>query len=418
MTERSNMRTYRQLRVVVPLATAALLAAACGGSSSGGSSQAGGSSGGSGGATFTIAYQGPLSGGNQQLGLNMSNAVKLAIQQANAGKTFGKLPFTLTFAQQDDQGLPNIAPSATQKILGISNLIGVIGPAFSGATKASEPFYSQANVATISPSATEPDLATSGWKNFFRVVADDNAQGPADAQYLGKVAKVSSVYSVNDASAYGAGLEKAFDGATSANGLKLAGHQTAPGTTQCQAGNGNVQQYNTLATKIKASGAASVLYAGYYCDFALLAKQLRAAGYNGLLVSDDGSNDPHYISQAGASVANGTVLSCACQETIKSAGFSSFATAFKQVAGFPSGTYSAEAYDATNAMISAMKSEGANPTKAGLIAALHKPGFSYKGISKTVSFTSDGNYNGSAVYMYKVAGGKIGELGLISKLAA
>ena len=39
--------------------------------------------------TYTIAYEGPLSGGNQQLGLNMEYAVALAIKQANAGTTFG-----------------------------------------------------------------------------------------------------------------------------------------------------------------------------------------------------------------------------------------------------------------------------------------------------------------------------------------
>ena len=40
--------------------------------------------------TYTIAYEGPLSGGDAQLGLNMKFAVALAINQANAGKTFGK----------------------------------------------------------------------------------------------------------------------------------------------------------------------------------------------------------------------------------------------------------------------------------------------------------------------------------------
>lgn len=412
------MRFARPAQLAVALVAASLGMAACGSSSSGGTTSSGGNSSNSGSKpTFTIAYQGPLSGGNAQLGLNMSYAVKLAVQQANAGTTFGSLPFTLQFSQQDDQGLPNIAPTATQKILGIKNLIAVVGPAFSGATKASEPAYSQKNVATVSPSATEPDLATSGWNNFFRVVADDNAQGPADAQYLGKVAKVTSVYSVDDASAYGAGLVKAFDAATSKNGLTLVKHTTAPGTTQCQAGNGNVQQYNTLATQIKSSGAKSVFYAGYYCDFALLAKQLRAAGYTGQLVSDDGSNDPHYVKQAGTSVANGTVLSCACQETINSSAFTKFASQFKTVANFAPGTYSAEAYDAANTIISAMKGIGANPTTAGVVSALHASGFSYPGISKTVSFASNGNYAGSAVYMYKVEGGTIKELGLISKLA-
>jgi branched-chain amino acid transport system substrate-binding protein len=414
------MRTSRAIRRVAPLALAAIAAAACGSSSSGGTPPSSGgstSSSTSGGSTFTIAYQGPLSGGNAQLGENMSFAVKLAVQQANAGTTFGQLPFKLAFAQQDDQGSATVAPTAAQKILGISNLIAVVGPAFSGATAAAEPLFSQAGVATVSPSATAPDLATSGWKNFFRVVADDNSQGPADAEYLGKVAGIKSVFSVDDASDYAAGLVKTFDAAAPKDGVKLISHQTAPGTTQCQAGTGNVQQYNTLATKIKSSGAASVFYAGYYCDFALLAKQLRAAGYTGQLVSDDGSNDPHYVSGAGKSVAEGTVLSCACQETIKGAAFSSFATAFKGVANFAPGTYSAEAYDSANSIISAMKAMGSAPTKAGVISALHAPGFSYKGISKTVTFAPNGNYGGSAVYMYKVENGTIVQLGLISKLA-
>ena len=47
--------------------------------------------------TFDIAYEGPLSGGNAQLGLNMEFSVKYAINMANSGMSqFGKLPFTLT----------------------------------------------------------------------------------------------------------------------------------------------------------------------------------------------------------------------------------------------------------------------------------------------------------------------------------
>ena len=126
--------------------------------------------------------------------------------QANAGTTFGNLPFKLAFAQEDDQGTDTAAPAAVAKVLQISNLIAVVGPAFSGATAASEPTYSKAGVATVSPSATAPNLATSGWHNFFRVVADDNSQGPADAQYMGKVGHLKKVYVVDDASTYAAGL--------------------------------------------------------------------------------------------------------------------------------------------------------------------------------------------------------------------
>ena len=55
--------------------------------------------------TFDLAYEGPLSGGNAQLGLNMAYAVQYAISQANSGKSaFGNLPFKLTYIAKDDQG--------------------------------------------------------------------------------------------------------------------------------------------------------------------------------------------------------------------------------------------------------------------------------------------------------------------------
>ena len=64
---------------------------------------------------FDIAYEGPLSGGNAQLGLNMEYSVELAINQANSGMSqFGKLPFTLQFVHKDDQGSATLSPTDAQ----------------------------------------------------------------------------------------------------------------------------------------------------------------------------------------------------------------------------------------------------------------------------------------------------------------
>ena len=95
--------------------------------------------------TYTIAYEGPLSGGNAQLGLNMKFAVQLAINQANAGTTFGHLPFKLAFLAADDQGSATQSPTAAQQVIGNSSVMALVGPAFSGATKAAEPLYAQAS---------------------------------------------------------------------------------------------------------------------------------------------------------------------------------------------------------------------------------------------------------------------------------
>jgi len=171
--------------------------------------------------TFDLAYEGPLSGGNAQLGLNMAYAVQYAINQANAGKSqFGLLPFTLKYVAKDDQGSPTLSPTDAQELTSNPAVIAVVGPAFSGATKAAEPTFSAHNLATVSPSATNTLLATSGWHNFFRDVADDSVQGPADANYVVQVLHLTKLYVTNDASTYGEGLAGAFaaqatkDGAT------------------------------------------------------------------------------------------------------------------------------------------------------------------------------------------------------------
>jgi branched-chain amino acid transport system substrate-binding protein len=404
----------KKVRSTATLLTIGVIAAtslaACGSSKS---------SSGSSGSSYTIAYEGPLSGGNQQLGLNELYSVELAINQANAGTSaFGKLPFTLKFTKQDDMGTADGAPTAAQTLIADSSVVAVVGPAFSGATKAAEPYFSQADLATVSPSATNPALATSGWKNFFRVLADDNAQGPADAEYLGKVVKATSVYLVDDASSYATGLATAFKGAAAANGLTITA-ETAPGTTQCQAGNGNVQQYAALSAKVKSANPSAVFYAGYYCDLALFAKALRSAGYTGTIMSGDGSDDPTYIKQAGASVAEGTLLSCACAELATTGAAATFASGFKALAGFSAGTYSGEAYDATNAIISVMKqlaTSGQKITRSAIVTGLTS--VDYQGLTKTVKFTTGGNIAGTAVYVNKVENGVIDQLGLVSALAS
>lgn len=375
-----------------------------------------GGSGGSSGPSYTIAYEGPLSGGDAQLGLNMKFAVQLAINQANEGtSSFGHLPFTLKFQAADDQGSGTVSPSVATSLVDNNNVIAVVGPAFSGATKAAEPTFSAANLATVSPSATNPALATSGWSNFFRVVADDNAQGPADADYIANTLKDTSVYVVNDASAYAVGLSSAF--ATQANKDGLSVHsQQVPGTTQCSEGSGSVTEYPAAASLVKSSGAQALFYAGYYCGFADFAKALRSAGFTGQLFSDDGSLDPHYVSGAGNSVAQGTLLSCACEDLSTVPAAASFDSAFQKLAGFKVGTYSGEAYDATNAIIDVLKTEAASAgashiTRGDVVSGLAS--VTYTGLTKTVHFLSNGNIAGTAVYVYKVSpDGTITQLGL------
>lgn len=388
------MRTSRAVTLATPLALAALLAAACGGGSSGGSS---GAKGGGSGKTYTIACQGPLTGDNAALGINICDGAKLAIDQANAK---GGLGFKVAYTPVDDQGTPDGARPAAASIAGNSNIVAVVGPAFSGATQASEQTFAQAGLLSITASATLPSLTdpSNGFTTFYRAVATDATQGQEAAKFLAQKIKATKVYSVDDAEAYGQGLASSLDAALKAAHVTVI-HDSVPQGTKA---------YEPEAAKVVSSGAQAVYYSGYYADGGPFAKALANAGFKGTFMSDDGSKDPNFIKLAGASVANGDYFTCACTD----AG-SSFTSAYQAAFNTAPGTYSAEAYDVANAIISAMKSLGGNITRQALVAAA--PKIHYQGITKLISFGSNHELQTEVVNLFKAENGKIVELGPVDQ---
>jgi len=361
---------------------------------------------------YTIGYEGPLSGGNAQLGINMKWGVELAISQANAT---GKLPFTLKAAWYDDQGSSTLSPAQAQSAVGNRSLVAMVGPAFSGATRAAEPFYANAGVATVSPSATAAALATGLTNNnFMRVVYGDDVQGLADAKYLVKTKSVSKLLVLDDGSFYGSGLAAVV--AASAKTLHATVTTNSyPESSNC-GGLASPSQYASAATSIVASGVTGVFYGGYYYDFGLLLGALATAGYTGKIMSGDGSESASLITGTSpATAANGVYLSAASGGTA-SAFTGKLEVAFKKISGGTASSaalYAPQAYDATNVIIAAMQKAtltGSLESKRIAIRdALHK--ISYKGVTGTIAFQSDGNLVGSGagqISFYQVTNGAIG----------
>jgi branched-chain amino acid transport system substrate-binding protein len=379
--------------MVLPLALAA-----CGSSSSKASPSSGGSTAASGG-TVTIGFQGPLSVNSPQLGINGLDGVKLAVKQANDAKV---LPYTLKLEQSDDQGTPDQGPTAANKLVD-DKVLAVIGPMFSGATKASEPIFTQAGILSVSPSATNPALTTLGFKTFFRVIAPDTIQGKAAADYVVKGLKAKKVFSLDDNSDYGTGLSGALEPQLKADGATVTHDGIDP-----------TKNYTSEATKIIGTSPDAVYYSGYYSEFGPLVKALKGAGYKGIVISGDGSNDDQFIKDAGAANAEGAYLTCACGDANSDPKAATFVKDFTALNGQAPGTYSGEAYDATNALIQVLKGLGAKPTASAVVAAYAK--VDYKGLTKQIKFTSTGEVEGDAVYIYQVKNGKRVVLGLVSDL--
>jgi branched-chain amino acid transport system substrate-binding protein len=385
----------RIVKLAIPVALGALALSACGGKDD--------SAGSGGKPTYTIGYQGPLSGDNSALGINEDNGVKLAVQQANAK---GDLPFVLKVAEGDDQGTPDQAPAAAQKVISDTSVVAVVGPAFSGPTKASAGFYAQSDIAVVSPSATNPTLTdpSNKFTSFLRGAPNDNMQGHGMAEFLSKKIKAKKVYVVDDTTDYGKGLADVARSELKADGVAVV-NDSVPQKTP---------DYTNAATKVVNSGADALIYAGYYADLAPFAKKLQAAGYKGVGISGDGSNDPHFI-QLAQGAAENWYLTCPCTDSTKQQATKDFAAAYQKQFKQAAGTYSGESYDITNMIIGEMKKLGKDVTRSKLLAALKSA--DYQGLTKEFSFQASGEFKGRNVYIYQVQKGKIDYLGDVDSVS-
>ena len=203
--------------------------------------------------------------------------------------------------QFDTEGDPQKATQVAPQIVGDANIIGLLGPAFSGETKATGPIFFQAGLLSLTASATNPALTTNGWTNFFRGLANDAVQGPAVANYMVKTLGYKKVCVVQDNSDYGVGLAEAITPVLGAAADSSCAAKVKTGD----------KDFSATVQLVKGEAPDAVFYAGYYAEGAPFVQQLRDGGVTATFVSADGTNDPQFVAQAGAS-SKDAILSCPC----------------------------------------------------------------------------------------------------------
>ncbi len=405
--EETSVRTSSLAKVAVVGIAGVMALSACSNSkkdtstglNGGVSSTSAGSSGSSSNKTYKIGFQGPLSGDNQQLGINEINAVELAVEQANSKADLG---FKLAVVKSDDGGVADKAPAAAAALLQDTGVLAVVGPAFSGPTSATGKTYAAAGMGMISASATNATLTSSGFTTFHRIVPTDGVEGAQAAAWLGK--KFKKVFVVDDTTTYGKGVADVVQKSLQGKGVTV----TRQGVAQ------NTQDYGAIAQRVTGSGAEALFYGGYDAQAALFAKALTAAGFKGIRMTGNGGKSSVFTSGSGAA-GNGWYFSCGCQDATTAPEAKAFNTAYTAKFNTPPSTYSPEAFDATNAMIEAIKAAAAkgDPTRKSVEDAINA--LDYKGITTQVKFAPNGEAAAATVNLYTQKDGKIVELGNIQQ---
>ncbi|MGH3921586.1 MAG: branched-chain amino acid ABC transporter substrate-binding protein [Pseudonocardiaceae bacterium] len=381
-----------RLRTIVWSCVFVVMVAACGGG--GGGSSAGGGDGGCPEGGVTIAFFGSLTGvTSPQLGINIRNGATLAIDEYNAAAP----ACGVKLVEFDSQGDPAQAPALAQKAVGDPRVVAIVGPAFSGESKAANPIFDEAGLPIVTPSATNPALAQNGWSIFHRAVGNDNAQGPAAAKYITDTLKAANVAVIDDKSEYGKGIadivRQRLGGAVSFNDSIDAA----------------AQDYSSTVNGVRNAGVDVIFYGGYYQEGGRLLKQLRDSGVQAMFVSDDGAKDEQLISVAGRSAAEGAYLTCPCAPIEQVKNGTEFRDAYRKAFNAEPGTYSTEGYDSANVILEAIKSGKVDRTSINEFL----DSVDYAGITKQIKFDQLGEVSDQRVFMYQIKDGVITSVGLI-----
>jgi len=394
------------------VAVAALVAGAC-------SKKTGTTSGGSPGTAtqknVKIEFFGALSGDYKLLVIHGFQAAELAFDQANAGK-FGKLPVKITIEGQDTGGSGDQAAPLADKVVSDSQVVGIIGPAFSGESAAVGDKFDQAGIPFITPSATDDALATHGWTHWFRGVGNNSDEARGAVPYIENVLKPNCTFVGSDGTAYGHGLAAiVFSQLSDAGAAVKPEQQVQPGQ----------KDYSALVSKIASSGCKVVFYGGYSPEGGLIRKQMTQAGLKDVtMVGGDGLKDDTFLSTAG-SAGEGTIAVCPCvsPSDVASGGaanaeqITQFISDYKAKFGEDPGIYALEGWDIAQIYISAFK---AGKTTREAITSYVQGLINYPGLAKTYSWQPDGELFPSdrVMYLYQDKGGQWAFLGNAADLSA
>ena len=344
-----------------------------------------------------LASVAPLSGGTATAGKDNDSGARLAVEDINAkgGVEIGGKKYTIELLSEDDAADPKQGTIAAQKIVDHGKVLGVIGHYNSGVTMAANPVYAKANLFTVTPSASNPDVVAksmktaSGSNSSYRMVAHDGMQGPALAAYANKIG-IKKVAIIDDATTYGKGLADKFEGKAKELGMDVVYREA---TTD------KATDFKAILTKIKGMNPDYLFWGGMDDTAASLVKQMKELGMTTKLASADGPCTKKFIDLAG-DAGEGVVCSQAGMPLSKMAKGAEYNANYeKTFAGQKVQIYSPFAYDAVYALAEAMKIAGSTEREA-IAAAMPKVNFS--GLTGQVAFDEKGDIKGGAISIFQV----------------
>ncbi|MBK8338252.1 MAG: branched-chain amino acid ABC transporter substrate-binding protein [Sterolibacteriaceae bacterium] len=340
-----------------------------------------------------IGAASPLTGPQAHIGVDIRNGTQLAVDDLNAsGLMVGGKKLKLELIAEDDEANPTKATTVAQKLVD-AKVVAVVGHFNSGASIPASKIYSDAGIVQISPGSTNPKYTQQGFKTTYRVVANDDQQGPVGAQFAVQKIGAKNIAVIDDSTAYGQGLANTFEAKAVALGATVVAreHTTDKDT-----------DFTAILTAIKAKNPDLVFFGGIDTQAGPMAKQMAGLGIKAKFLGGDGMQTPNFIKLAGDS-AEGAMASIPGLPKDKMPGGKAFLDRFKAKYNAEVELFAPMGYDAVFVIAEAMKRAGSTEP-AKILAEM--PRTSFKGVIGPIAFDDKGDLKDGPLTIYAVKGGK------------
>lgn len=309
--------------------------------------------------TVKIGITLPLTGADAEDATLIRDGAMMAIDEANAkGGVAGYKIEPVTY----DNGTPTAgqydpgqAATNTRKLISDSKVVANVGPQMSGSGKAMSPILSEADLATITPSSTNPDITSpamaaqfrpKGKAVYFRTVTTDAYQGPAMANFFAQKLHVKTVYVLDDSGAYGVGIADSFESQAKKDGIQVLGHDQL---------NPKEADYTTVLTKIKALHPDAIYFGGVSQAGVKLAKQAYDVMPKVIKAGGDGIQGGSFLDAAAFPAVEGWYSSNASPHVVEKASVQDWLKRFQAKYNIVPDDYAITSYDAVTVILDAVK---------------------------------------------------------------
>ena len=304
--------------------------------------------------TIKIGINYELSGAVATYGNSSVEGIEMAFEKINAaGGINGKL---IEAVKYDNKSEASEATTLATRLMTQDKVLAVVGPATSGAFKATIPVANNNKIPVASGSATADDVTgvfqfddegnlvldaggkPQGLHEYaFRICFSDSFQGSYMATFAKNTLGANKAVLITDTSSdYGKGLARNFIATfTEAGGTIVAEEGYVEGDSN----------FNAIITRLTGLDFDVIFIPGYYGEAGLIIKQARDQGIAVPVLGADGFDSPDLLNLAGADALNDVYFSNHYSSLSESAVVTEFISGFKAKYNRDPDAFNALGYD-------------------------------------------------------------------------